>query len=116
MQIDVELLFSSDPFGGLGPSEDGAARDAASRFAFVKPRATGEVELQASSETTTVTLSHVLPQLGCARPPAACSAFHSRSNSPASFPDLPLGDRTERTMGPCWVAFYRYSSITRTVR
>ena len=69
LQIDAEVLFSSDPFGGLGPSEGSGAREAVSRFAFVKPHAKADVELQASSETTTVTLSHVLPQLGCAPPP-----------------------------------------------
>jgi len=65
-QIDVELLFSSDPFGGLDAPGNKASSSAASRFAFVKPRATAEVELNAAAEATTVTLADVLPHLGCA--------------------------------------------------
>mmetsp|Transcript_17791 Transcript_17791/g.53615 ORF Transcript_17791/g.53615 Transcript_17791/m.53615 type:complete len:2186 (+) Transcript_17791:298-6855(+) len=84
-EIDVELLFSSSPFGNLATS--GANPGAASRFAFVKPRASAEVELEGSIEATTVTLADILPQVGgggggggCvvearsgALPPAACT-------------------------------------------
>ncbi len=113
MQIDVEVLFSSDPFGGLGPSGGGAAGEAASRFAFVKSRATGEVELRASSETTTVTLSHVLPQLGCAIPTIVARADRPLLSclAPGRFWLYVLRGQTRHAVRPS----DRCSSTTRTV-
>ncbi len=62
--MDVELLFSAQPFGqNLAGGGGGAAR----RFALVRPRATTQVALRSGAEETVVSLAAALPQLRCAR-------------------------------------------------
>jgi hypothetical protein len=66
-EMDVELLFSAQPFGSgsVRASAAGSAggRDT-SRFSFVKPRATARLAT-ADADETLVRLSELFPALGC---------------------------------------------------
>ncbi len=62
-EMDVELLFSAQPFSHNSLSGGGSRSGAAGRFSYVRPRASAEVALAEGAEETVLSLVEALPQL-----------------------------------------------------
>lgn len=62
-EMDVELLFSAQPFGHNSLSGGGSRNGASGRFSYVRPRASAEVALAEGAEETVLSLVEALPQL-----------------------------------------------------